>query len=221
MTAGIRSVEIIDYDFDVPADFYPVQLDAAEDIDSTRWALGVVDDVALNAPASGDVGDIALQLAELRTRLLGQQNPWLSAVVSVRPEKYLTIGALLMVQQLAMDEDDGPDGFEQLARQESERMRPGARSRDLVIWRDEIPAGEVVGLYQRVEFTAPGQPEGRLSERTMFGVFPPGSTDMLQFTFTCDDFGAFGDMRAESQAIVATLSVKTAALDGGTVTGAL
>jgi hypothetical protein len=212
VTAGIRSVEIIDYDFDVPTDFYPVPLDAAEDVDSTRWALGVVDDVALTAANPGNPGDIVEELVELRTRLLGLQNPWLTAAVSVRPEKYLTIGALLMVQQLAMDDDDGPDGFEQLARQESERMRPGARSRDLTIWRDEIPAGELVGLYQRIEFTEPGQPEGQLSERTMFGVFPTGSSDMLQFTFTSDDFAAFGDMRAETQAIVATLSVKTAAL---------
>jgi hypothetical protein len=212
MTAGIRSVEITDYDFDVPADFYTVPLDAAEDVDSAQWARGVADDVAVNAADAGDPGDIVVQLAALRTQLLGQRNPWLTAAVSVRPESYLTIGALLVVQQLVMDEDDGADGFEQLARQESGRMRPGARSRDLTIWRDEISAGELVGLYQRIEFTELGQPEGRLSERTMFGVFPPGSTDMLQFTFTCDDFAAFSDMRAETQAIVATLSVKTAAL---------
>lgn len=211
MTADVRALQIVDYDFDVPANFYAVPLDPAESVDSTRWAEGVVADVAERDTNAGNPGDVVAELAELRTRLLGQQNPWLTAAVSVRPETHLTVGAVLTVQQLAMDDDDGPAAFERIAREESTRMRPGARSRDLELWRAEIPAGEVVGLFQRIEFTELGAAEGRLSERTIFAVFPAGSREMIQFAFTCDDFGAFADMREETQAIVETLHVVTAA----------
>ncbi|TFC04604.1 hypothetical protein [Cryobacterium mannosilyticum] len=212
MTAGVRALQIVDYDFDVPSNFYTVPLDPAESVDSTRWAESVVADVAQRDPNPGTTGDFAAELAELRTRLLGQRNPWLTAAVSVRPEKQLTIGAVLTVQQLAMDDDDGPAAYERIAREESTRMRPGARSRDLELWRADIPAGEVVGLFQRIEFTELGAAEGRLSERTVFAVFPVGSSEMLQFAFTCDDFGAFASMREETQAIVETLHIVTEAL---------
>lgn len=209
MTAGVRTRQIVDYDFDVPANFFAVPLDPREGLDSKRWAQSIADDVAESDTNPGVPGDFVDELAELRTRLMGQGNPWLTAAVSVRPEQYLTIGALLTVQQLAMDDDDGPAAFERMAREESQRMRPGARSRDLDLWRAEIPAGEVVGLFQRIEFTELGAAEGRLSERTIFAVFPVGSRDMVQFAFTCDDFGAFASMREETQAIVETLHVVT------------
>jgi hypothetical protein len=207
----LATVEIWSYDFDVPVDFFAMPLADADEVDSRRWAQGVLDDVMTNAENPGDPGELVDQLVELRTRLLGQNNPWLSAAVSIRPQQVLSIGALLVSQQLALDPDDGPDAFEDLVRAESERMRPGARSRDLEIWRDTIPSGEVVGALQRIEFTDLAEPTGRLTERTMFGVFPENSSDMIQFTFTSEDFGAFADIRSETQAIVATLRVETAA----------
>jgi hypothetical protein len=46
----------------------------------------------------------------------------------------------------------------------------------------------------------------------VFAVFPPGSRNLVQFEFTCEDFGTFENMREQTQAIVATLSIETAAL---------
>jgi hypothetical protein len=43
----------------------------------------------------------------------------------------------------------------------------------------------------------------------LFGIFPDESQDMIQLTFTTEDFGEYADMRAETQAVVDTLSVKT------------
>jgi hypothetical protein len=211
MTRGIRSLEIVDYDFEVPVDYYPIPLHDDDPVDSTVWAQSVVQDVATVADDPGLPGSIVNDLAQVRVRLLGERNPRLVAAVSVRPENYLSIGALVTVQQLTMqDDDDGPETFEMLARGESTRMSPGARSRELELWRSEIPAGQLVGLYQRIEFIDPGDTDGRLSQRTVFAVFPPRSRDMVQFTFTCEDFGAFSNMRQQTQAIVSSLSVETA-----------
>lgn len=205
----LRTLEILSHDFDVPVNFYPIPLVAAASLDSTVWAQSVVDDVGAAAINPGVPGVLVKELAELRTRLLGQRNPWLTAAVSIRPEAVLSIGCVLQSQQLAMDPDDGPDAFEQVIRDGSTAMRPGVRSRDLEVWRDTIPAGELVGVFQRMEFIELHEMLGGVSERTVFGIFPKDSSDMIQMTFTSEDFGAFADIRAETQEIVATLRVET------------
>lgn len=206
MTVSIPS-EILNYDFDVPIDFFPIPL-GQEDLDSRRWAQTVVDDVTATAIDPGVPGVLADALVELRVRLLGHRNPSLAAAFSVRPAT-MSVGSLLTSQQLAMDADDGPEGFEQLLREESHHLRVGARSRDVDVWRARIRAGELVGMSQRVEFVDLAGGLGRLSQRTVFGIFPDGVCDMLLMNFTTEDFGAFANMREETQSIVATLRIET------------
>lgn len=206
---SIRTREILRYDFDVPARFYTVPLSPDEALGSAAWAQSITDDVLSGATEPGEPGDIVDQLVDLRTRLIGRGNPWLTAAVSVRPEHFLSIGALVLAEQLTMDADDGPDAFERLVREQATRMRPGARSRELQVWRHATSVGEVVGMFQRVDLTELDSETGRLSQRTLFGIFPDESQDMIQLTFTTEDFGEYADMRAETQAVVDTLSVKT------------
>ncbi len=204
-----RPLEIVAYDFDVPDDYFPIPLVRERDVDSRRWARGVVDEVLASNEDPGAVGDIVDDLVELRRRLLVEEDPWLTALVSVRPEVELSIGCLVLAEQFSMEPDDGPDSFEALLTEAAGSMGPGARSRSFTTWRAECPAGQIVGSFQRVDLMELGEAEGYLEHRTIFGVFPPRSRDMIRFVFTVADLGTYLDMPAETQAIVETVRVRT------------
>ncbi|MDI2098536.1 hypothetical protein [Ruicaihuangia caeni] len=210
MTPG--RLEILDFDFDVPEDYYPIPLFGHDDLDSERWARAVIDDVRERADA-GATGQIIESLAELRDRLLSRANPLFTAVVSVRAQFTMTIGCLITVQQLELEPDDGPDELERALAESVETMPLGTRSREADFWRLRGDDREVVGMLQRLEYLEPGQAEGHLEQRTVFGVFPDGASDMLHFTFTVSDLATFGDMRAETQAIVDTVTFRLGALE--------
>ena len=212
MTAQPRDLVVAAYDIKVPLNFFAIPLLGDDEIDSGRWARDVVDAVVdgLDAPTgefATDEGDIIEQLVELRRRLLAGQNAQLTAAVSIRPEDVMTIGCLLTTEQFSMDADDGPDTFEQMLTEGVRQLRPGARTRVAETWRASTEVGEIVGLFHRIDFIELGEKEGTLEQRTIFGVFPPRSRDMIRFIFTVADFGTFGDMAADTQAIVETLEV--------------
>jgi hypothetical protein len=200
-----RPQEIVSYDFDVPPAYYPIPLDPDQDIDSVRWARGVVDDVLVTATRPGATGDVIDQLVEVRRRLLAEQNPWLTALVSLRPELEITIGAVVQVQQFPMDDDDTPDSFEAMLREGVAHPAPGTRTRVAETWRSQAEIGEIVGLFHRFDLRDLGDESGRLEQRTIFGVFPERSSDMIRFIFTVSDLATFEDMPKETQAIVESL----------------
>jgi hypothetical protein len=205
-----RIFAIDSWDFDVPENYFPIPLDG--DVDARDWVKEVVASArelpSEVAPEDRDRGTVLTeQLTSVRDRLIARRNPWLTAVVSVRPETPMTVGVLVMAQQLALEDDDDADSMEVLGREASARMVPGARSRDLETWRTQADFGEIVGLYQRIEFIDLGEAEGTLSERTVFTVFPTRSREALQFTFTTEDFGTFEDMKKQTEAIVSTLRI--------------
>ncbi len=202
-----RPSEIVAFDFDVPPAFYPVPLHGDQEIDSVTWARSVIDDVVSGAESPGAIGDIVDQLAELRRRLLSEDNPWLTALVSLRPELEITIGCLVQVQQFPLDDDDSPDTFEVMLKDGTASPARGTRTRVAETWRTEAMIGEVVGLFHRFDLRELGDEEGRLEQRTIFGVFPPKSSDMVRFIFTVSDLAAFDDMPKDTQAIVETLRV--------------
>ncbi|MEC5169124.1 hypothetical protein [Glaciihabitans sp. GrIS 2.15] len=205
-----RALEIVAFDFDVPADYHPVPLAGAEGLDSVRWARGVVDEIEQDVDSVGEVGDIVEQLAELRRQLLSQQDSWLSAAVSIRPEDELSIGCLVTAEQFAMDDDDGPEAFETMLREGTRVLAPGKRTRTADLWRSHSDVGEIVGMFHRFDVTDPGAVVARVEQRTIFGVFPPGSSDMIRFVFTVSDLATFDDMPRDTQAIVERLTVTTA-----------
>lgn len=202
-----RPQEIVSYGFDVPPAFYPIPLDADQDIDSVRWARGVVDDVLATATRPGVTGDVCDELVEVRRRLLAEQNPWLTALVSLRPELEVSIGAVVQVQQFPMDDDDTPDSFEAMLREGVDRPAPGTRTRVAETWRSQTEIGEIVGLFHRFDLRDLGDESGRLEQRTIFGVFPQGSSDMIRFIFTVSDLATFEDMPKETQSIVESLRI--------------
>ena len=212
VTAQPRDLVVAAYDIKVPLNFFAIPLIGDEEIDSARWARTVVDEVVAGLDASAgefgtEEGDILAQLIELRRRLLAGQNAQLTAAVSIRPEGMMTIGCLLTTEQFSMDADDGPDTFEQMLTAGVCQLRPGARTRVAETWRSSTEVGEIVGLFHRIDFIELGEEEGTLEQRTIFGVFPPRSRDMIRFIFTVADFATFADMAVDTQAIVETLEV--------------
>ncbi|WP_331901784.1 hypothetical protein [Lacisediminihabitans sp.] len=155
------------------------------------------------------MGDLADQLVELRRQLTAQDDPFLTAAVSLRPELYLTIGCLLTTSRVELGPDDTPDSFETMLTDSVRRLAPGSRTRAAETWQVDSPAGRTVGLLHRIEYRLLEADEGWIELRAMFGVFPTGCSEMVTFTFTVSDLGTFGDMRAETQQIVDTLRVTT------------
>lgn len=197
--------EILDLRIQISDGFHPVRLD--DDIDSATWAREVVAEVASQTGSVDDNDSVLAQLEELRIRLLAQLNPFLTAAVHIRSQDVMSLGLLLTFQVVEMEPEQGPDWYEKTARELSEDSAPDAFTLNFETWRGELPAGRFVGAHQVTEYFGSGDEMGWVEARTMFGVFPPNSTEMVQFTFTTADLATFGDMRAETQLIVSSLEL--------------
>lgn len=205
MTSEPPLNEILDLRIQISDGFHPVRLD--EDIDSSVWARRVVAEVTAETGAVDREGSFAGELEELRIRLLAQLNPYLTAAVYIRPDEFMSLGLLLTFQVVEMEPEQGPDWYEETARALTEQNAPDAFTLNFDTWQGDLPAGRFVGAHQVTEYSALGEESGWVEARTMFGVFPPNSTEMVQFTFTTADLATFGDMRAETQLIVASLEL--------------
>lgn len=206
--------ELLSYDFDVPGDYFVVPLGANVVQPSNEWAAGLIEEVRSMSEAPLEVGDLADQLVELRRQLSAQDDPLLTAAVSLRPELYLTIGCLLTSTRVELGPEDTPDTFEAMLADSVKRLAPGSRTRAAETWQSDSPIGTTVGLLHRIEYRLLGADEGWIELRAMYGVFPTGCNEMVTFTFTVSDLGTFGDMKAETQQIVDTLRVTTGELPG-------
>ncbi|WP_120339350.1 hypothetical protein [Cryobacterium soli] len=197
--------EILDLRIQISDGFHPVRLD--DDIDSATWAREVVTEVSSQTGSVDDNDSVLAQLEELRIRLLAQLNPFLTAAVHIRSQDVMSLGLLLTFQVVEMEPEQGPDWYEKTARELSEDSAPDAFTLNFETWQGELPAGRFVGAHQVTEYFGSGDEMGWVEARTMFGVFPPNSTEMVQFTFTTADLATFGDMRAETQLIVSSLEL--------------
>jgi len=205
MTSAEPLNEILDLRIQISDGFYPVRLD--EDLESDAWAREVVADVAAQSGSVDHEDSLVGELEDLRIRLLAQLNPYLTAAVSVRPEDFMSLGVLLTFQVVDVEPDQGPDWYEENARALVEAGTPDALTLRLNTWQGEIPAGRFVGVHQVSQYLVPGDEPGWVESRTMFGVFPPNSNEMVQFTFTTADLATFVDMPAETQEIVSSLEL--------------
>ncbi len=205
MTSESPLNEILDLKIQISDGFHPVRLD--EDIDSDVWARAVVAEVTAETGSVDHEGSCAGELEELRIRLLSQLNPYLTAAVYIRPQDFMSLGLLLTFEVVELEPGQGPDWYEQTAHALTAQTAPDAFTLNFDTWRGDLPAGRFVGAHQVTEYSAPGEQNGWVEARTMFGVFPPNSTEMVQFTFTSADLASFGDMRNETQLIVASLEL--------------
>ncbi|WP_158865639.1 hypothetical protein [Leifsonia sp. AG29] len=200
---GIR-----DFSVSIPEGFYPMLLD--EEVTSEDWARDVVRRASDELGGSDPDGTLEGELADLRLRLLAQLNPYLSAAVYLRPQGFLSVGAVMTLQLAAIEPHHDAAWFLTEARELA--ADPDSEGHTLLFdgWRHEIAGGPLAGVHQVVEYLddPDAGSEGWVEARTVFGVFPPGADEMVHVTFTTADLAAFGDMPAETESIVATLRVE-------------
>lgn len=200
------SADIVSWDFDVPPEWFQIPLD--EDLDRRRWARAFAHEVAEFLEADGPVEDLVDALEDVQSQLSRRRDPWLTALVAVRKQAPMSIGAVIMAQLLDRDGEATPELLEQQMRRDSAQMVPGQRARDVVLWRGRIDAGDYVGMTQRVEHFELGEEHGQLSERAIYVVFPPDSEQLVEFEFTTTDFGYFADIRQDTELVLRTLRVE-------------
>ena len=152
---------------------------------------------------------------DVQSQLSRRRDPWLTALVAVRAEAPISVGAVIMARQLERDANDTPESLEAQMRRDAKQMEPGSRSRDLVLWRDRADAGDYVGMTQRIEHAGRGDEPGMLSERAIYGVFPPEGSDAVYFEFTTTDLDYFADIRHDTEFVVRSLRVTLGGADGG------
>jgi hypothetical protein len=206
------TTDIVSWDFDVPREWFKIPLD--EDLDTGRWAREFAQEIADFLKVDGPIESLADALFDVQSQLSQRRDPWLTALVAARAETPISIGAVVMARQIARDADDTLESLELQMRRDVEQMEPGSRSRDVVLWRDRVDAGDYVGMTQRIEHAGPGDEPGMLSERAIYVVFPPGSSAAVYFEFTTTDLGYFADIRHDTELVVRTLRVT---LEGATV----
>lgn len=207
MAPGIR-----DFSVSIPEGFYPMLLD--DEVASEDWARDVVARAEADLGSADHEGAVEAELAELRLRLLAQLNPYLTAAVYLRPEHFLSVGAVMTFQVAEVEADQDAAWFLREARELA--GDPDSDGTTILFdgWEHVIPSGRLAGIHQVVEYLDdPAEPgdapeEGWVEARTVFGVFPPGADEMVHFTFTTADLNAFGDMPAETESIVASLSIE-------------
>lgn len=205
MTSATPVNEILDLRIQISEGFYPVLLN--EDLDSEVWARDVVTAVAAQTGSRDHEDSMLGELTDLRIRLLAQLDPYLTAAVYVRPQRFMSLGVLLTFEIMEMEPGQGPDWYENNARTLIAETAGNVLTISADTWQGEVPAGRFVGAHQVSEYAAVDEEPGWVEARTIFAVFPPNSLEMVLFTFTTADLATFGDMPAETQLIVESLEL--------------
>ncbi len=209
MTTGIVS-----WDFDVPREWFKIPLD--EGLDARRWAGSFAHEITEFLGVDGPIETLSDALYDVQSQLSQRRDPWLTALVAVRAEAPISVGAVIMARLLGRDADDTLESLEAQMRRDAGQMEPGWRSHDLVLWRDRADAGEYVGMTQRLEHAGRGDESRTFSERAIYVVSPPESSDAVLFEFTTTIPGYFADIRRDTELVVRTLSVTLDGAGGGT-----
>jgi hypothetical protein len=104
--------------------------------------------------------------------------------------------------------DATPDAYEQMLASDDGHREPGVRFDVVRTWQVDIDAGVAVGGYNLIGY-ADLMYDGVASEqRTLFGVFPTGSSDVIEVTFKTLVNDAFDNFVEQTMAWVATLEVE-------------
>jgi hypothetical protein len=207
VTSATRARGIATWTIDLPAGWFTVPMGELDAHAQTEWIDGVVAQVEEMAVEPGSPSALRAQLGQMRGDLIARRNPWLNAAVLVRPESLMSIGCLLTTSVLGLEAGDGPDAFATLLERGFAEPDRGTRSHDASVWRERIGVGELVGAYQRFDTVDYGEGVGMVEDRTIFGIFPDDSVDMVQLEFRAADLGTYRDMIEETSALVRTARV--------------
>jgi len=205
-----RKQEVVDWTIDLPPGWFMMPLEQLSTPEQSQWIEEVIAQVQEAAVEPGSPTALRSELAQLRTELLRQQNPWLNAAVSIRPEKVMTVGCLLLTSIIELEEGEGPDSFAAGVEEAFAHPARGTRTHSSRVWREHIDAGELVGSFQRFEIVDYGEGIGTVEDRTVFGVFPENCIEFIRFEFRTWDLAAHADFIDETSVIARSARVALA-----------
>ncbi len=177
--------------------------------DAREWAKGLAAGLTEDEVARTTLTD---ELVFAQGRLAGMGRSTLRAAVWIPFPETGRAGAALVFELTPVSTVGDPDGFEAFLEGAASREIDGQSYYSVRTWRSEVDAGPLVGAYDLIAHDGLTSDGGDLlEERVVIGVFPPGTTDFVQFIFSAENLGVFTNMPQETQDMVASLQITTEA----------
>ena len=198
--AGLR--DIVAFDIDLPEPWHPMPLERNNAADS--WPFDLAERLAPGSEAGRWLRE---ELAAVQLRLRAMDDPYLTAAVFIPAPESGRASCVVGFTGIAIDEVGTPHNFEASLQNDAVVQIPGRRVRDVLTWSGDTDLGPLVGANNLIEHRNPGDAAGVLEERTIFGLYPVGAAQMVQFIFSTHDLGVFSNMSQQTQDLVQTLQV--------------
>ncbi|MBC7760456.1 MAG: hypothetical protein H7201_01375 [Candidatus Saccharibacteria bacterium] len=199
--AGAKAV--IRYQVFLPALWHSVDLGNVGDVGewSARLAMSI-------ANADDAISALSRNFAALRNKLLATGDRAMTAAAYVPKPETGEIACAVGFELTPISVAGSADEFQNSLNDEADRRTLDSRFRANHTWTRSVDAGLLVGSHSLISRRDVASDEEHIEARTVFGVYPPDAVDMVQFIFSTDDLGAFGDMADETEKLVATLEVE-------------
>lgn len=183
--------------------WYPVPMEVRAD----DWADGLCKELEVAEEARESLSQ---ELVRIHNSIERLDDPYLSSAVFLpRPDSGL-VGCVLGFEATPIADVGGAAEFEAQLAASAAMSRPGFRVSEVETWRDETEERTQIGAGMLIEHREIGEALALVEDRRVYGVFPQGADEMVQFVFSTENFAAFTDMTAETSALVATLQVTLA-----------
>ncbi len=198
-TSGLRGIG--DFAVGLTPEWHAMPLAGDGAAWSSELAGSLTDDETARA-------SLAAELALAHDRIAGLEDRLMTAAVWVPYPETGRAGAAMVFELTPRSLAGDPDAFERFLADAASRNEGEQNYYSVQTWRSEVPAGELVGSYNLIAHETGDENGAVLEERTVIGVFPPGSSDFVQFVFSAENLGIFTNMVQQTQDVAATLEVQ-------------
>lgn len=201
MLRGKRNRIIADYDIGLTDDWYPVDLDPET---SSRWPRGLAGELGLEGEAKERLVE---RLGTIQETMRRMPTPHLTTAVWIPEPSSGEVASILGFGLVPIADEQGPEVYLEALSADEGRRELGIEFQNVQTWTAPVNAGLAVGAYNLIAHTELGE-ETRVEERTVIGVFPPRSREMIECIFTAQSITTYDDIIQETMALVATLDVQ-------------
>jgi hypothetical protein len=191
---------IADYDIGLTDDWHQVDLDPET---SASWPGSLAARLASEEAATRG---LAARLAAVQETMRGMEAPQLTAAVWVPKPDSGDIASILAFGLVELVAGQDPALYRVALAADEGRSEDGVDFLDVRTWEARIDAGICVGAYNKIAHARPGTPTV-VEERTVFGVFPPRSKQMIECIFIAQSSSSYDDIVEQTQAVVGTVTV--------------
>ena len=201
MLRGKKNNRIIaDYDIGLTEDWYLVELDPET---SARWPRELATEVA---PSDEARARLIERLTTIQDAMKRMPTPQLTTAVWIPEPSTGEVASILGFGLVQLAEGQGPETYLETLAADEGRREPGVEFRNVQTWTAPVEAGLAVGAYNMIAHTELGE-ETRVEERTVIGVFPPRSKEMVECIFTAQSLTSYDDIIQQTMALAATIDV--------------